>query len=548
MGTEVTLTGSGLTGADSVTLGATPATYAVGSDTEIVATVPAGAESGAFTVTTPEGSATSAQTFTVIPAPAISGFSPSTAPVGATVTVTGSGLDQVTSAAIGGTAAGITAQSASQLALTVAAGTSGGAISVTGPGGTATSSGAFTVDTPPGTVAGFKTYAPTGDRTVFLTWNNPPVPDLKQVRIRRTTGATSTAPGPNGGTSAYAGTGQQVKVSGLTNGTTYRFWAYVSDNAGQWSGYAGPVTAKPVPPKATTLTLTRSAGIISYGGSVRLTAKLTTGGTAVSSERISFYGRRKGSTTWSLLTTATTTSGGTVSTVRQPAGHHEYYARHAQTLYYASSAATKVLVSVKPVLTAKLSPTAALNGTTVRATGTLKPAHSGRYIYLQRHTSNGWQTVVKTQLSSTGGYSLSTRPTSSGSYTYRIYKPADGDHLSAVSSNLVYRAYRVAISSIHYDAAGDDRYNLSDEYAVLKNTGRITVNLRGWRLYAGDAGQTFTLPSYSLAPGATVRVRTGSSGSGIRLYYGKPIWNNDGETGKLYDPRGAVSSTYRYTN
>jgi subtilisin-like proprotein convertase family protein len=65
-GTSVTITGSGLTGATSVTFGGAPATFTVDSDTEITATAPAEAETGLIAVVTPSGTGTSADSFTVV--------------------------------------------------------------------------------------------------------------------------------------------------------------------------------------------------------------------------------------------------------------------------------------------------------------------------------------------------------------------------------------------------------------------------------------------------------------------------------------------------
>jgi IPT/TIG domain len=58
-GTMVTISGSGFTGATSVSFNGTPATFTVSSDGQIVATAPSDADSGNITVTTPGGSATS---------------------------------------------------------------------------------------------------------------------------------------------------------------------------------------------------------------------------------------------------------------------------------------------------------------------------------------------------------------------------------------------------------------------------------------------------------------------------------------------------------
>ncbi len=64
-GTSVVIKGSGFTGATAVRFNGTSASFAVGSDTSITATVPAGAASGPISVAAPGGTATSAGSFTV---------------------------------------------------------------------------------------------------------------------------------------------------------------------------------------------------------------------------------------------------------------------------------------------------------------------------------------------------------------------------------------------------------------------------------------------------------------------------------------------------
>ena len=64
-GTNITLTGTSLTGATAVKLGSVAATFTVNSATSISTTVPSGGATGKWSVTTPGGTATSAGTFTV---------------------------------------------------------------------------------------------------------------------------------------------------------------------------------------------------------------------------------------------------------------------------------------------------------------------------------------------------------------------------------------------------------------------------------------------------------------------------------------------------
>ena len=90
--------------------------------------------------------AASAASFTVIPAPTVAGFTPASGPVGASVTLTGTGLGAATAVRFGGAAATTYAVvSATQITATVPAGALSGPISVTTPGGAATSAASFTV-------------------------------------------------------------------------------------------------------------------------------------------------------------------------------------------------------------------------------------------------------------------------------------------------------------------------------------------------------------------------------------------------------------------
>jgi hypothetical protein len=65
VGTSVTVSGSGFSGASGVAFAGTAASFVVNGATQITASVPAGAVSGPISVTTPSGSATSAGSFTV---------------------------------------------------------------------------------------------------------------------------------------------------------------------------------------------------------------------------------------------------------------------------------------------------------------------------------------------------------------------------------------------------------------------------------------------------------------------------------------------------
>ena len=72
-------------------------------------------------------------------APAVTSFTPTTGPVGTSVTITGTGLGSATSVKFNGKAATITSNTGTQIVTKVPAGATTGPITVTTAGGTATS-------------------------------------------------------------------------------------------------------------------------------------------------------------------------------------------------------------------------------------------------------------------------------------------------------------------------------------------------------------------------------------------------------------------------
>ena len=138
VGVSITIMGSQFNGTTQVTFAGTPGNFTVNSDTQLQATVPAGATSGKIAVTSPSGTGTSSADFGVIVAPAISSFSPTSGVVGTVVTLTGTGFVATTAVAFNGRAAAtFTVNSNTQITVTVPTGATTGKISVTTPGGTA---------------------------------------------------------------------------------------------------------------------------------------------------------------------------------------------------------------------------------------------------------------------------------------------------------------------------------------------------------------------------------------------------------------------------
>ena len=105
----------------------------------------------------------------------------------------------------------------------------------------------------------------------------------------------------------------------------------------------------------------------------------------------------------------------------------------------------------------------------------------------------------------------------------------------------------VDIAHIECSPPGRD---VEGEYVLIWNTNDVPVDLTGWTLSNGGSKQTFTFPTFSLAPGAEVKLWTkrGKNESGD-LYWNsrKAVWNSEGDTGTLKNAGGATASVYTYT-
>jgi hypothetical protein len=123
VGTNVTINGSGFTGATAVTFGGVAATnFTVNSDVLIHANVPTGAQTGPIGVTTQFGPGTSSTSFTVTvqsQPPHITGFTPTSGYPGYKVKIMGTNLSGVTTVRLGSVSASFTINSSTQITATV---------------------------------------------------------------------------------------------------------------------------------------------------------------------------------------------------------------------------------------------------------------------------------------------------------------------------------------------------------------------------------------------------------------------------------------------
>jgi hypothetical protein len=132
-------------------------------------------------------------------------------------------------------------------------------------------------------------------------------------------------------------------------------------------------------------------------------------------------------------------------------------------------------------------------------TGTLSPAQAGTTLKLQRLVGTTWTDVATGVESAAGTYAFSLKqPT--GTWRFRVTSPATAGRGATTSPEMTAGFYAVSMPS--HKASGN-------KYVTIKNTGKISVNLKGWTITT-KAKKKLTLPSKSLAPGKSVRIHPGS--------------------------------------
>ncbi len=217
VGTVVTLTGTGFTGATAVRFnGTAAASFRVVSATSVTATVAVGSMSGLVTVSTPLGTGTSATPFTVLALPVVTALRPASGRVGTVVTVTGTNLGGATGLTLNGTAvAGFVGVSATSVMFTVPVGATSGPVVVTTAGGVSNATQRFTVTVVAATAG--------ATATSFSVWPNP-VGSAVALHVRLAASAVSgrvslrNGLGQLVGTREFSGSATELSTAGLASG------------------------------------------------------------------------------------------------------------------------------------------------------------------------------------------------------------------------------------------------------------------------------------------------------------------------------------------
>ncbi|MBN1299274.1 MAG: thermonuclease family protein [Actinobacteria bacterium] len=108
---------------------------------------------------------------------------------------------------------------------------------------------------------------------------------------------------------------------------------------------------------------------------------------------------------------------------------------------------------------------------------------------------------------------------------------------------------QAAISiEIHWDADGDDKKNMNDEYVSFKNNTDKNIDIGGWTV-KDSATNTYEFKKYCFKSCDEITLYSGQGNDGEGNFYWKsnmPVWNNSTDTLYLRDSKGLLVSIFSY--
>jgi hypothetical protein len=327
--------------------------------------------------------------------------------------------------------------------------------------------------------------------------------------------------------------------AGYTGGDSFRY--AVGDGHGGTATATVAVTVSANPATAVTINpLSRTS--LTWPQTVTVTGGATAaGGGPARGVDVQLVGSTSGGP-FRLIGTATTAADGTIRFVHRPTTGTTY---RWQVAGKASVRSLTRVVQVRPAITMSLSRPAMAVGSKVKITGKTSPSRKGTPVLLQRRAGKAWQTVQKTTvkrvtrtLKPTGGYAFLVGAKSSGVFQYRVVVKTDAGRMQAISAPRTVVAYDAAITQVSRSA---------DEFVVVKNTGRVKLNIKGWKL-TNKGGAAAKLPKRFIKPGKVLRIHTGSGRSNAtNLYLGRrPMFSNSHDRVSLVDRSKFRVSTLAY--
>lgn len=260
--------------------------------------------------------------------------------------------------------------------------------------------------------------------TDVVSWVNPTDFDLDRVEVTRygqTAAETKLV---------YRGKGTSFTSTGLVGGRTYSYQIRTYDSFGQTLA-----TAVRLDTTRALLTVT-SPTSLRYGSAASVTGTLRWKTQVPSSRSLKLYAQAVGKTTWTAVASASATSTGAYSFTVKPSATTRYRVGYAGAGTAGGTYSAVRTLTVAPTLTMVASRSTLPLGSSVLLSSTVRPAHPGASVQLQRWNGKAWATITTRTLSSASTVKVYVRPSSRGTQSYRWVLPAHADHATGVSAKV----------------------------------------------------------------------------------------------------------------
>lgn len=230
---------------------------------------------------------------------------------------------------------------------------------------------------------------------------------------------------PGGATYDVGPEATSKTISGLSNGTSYTFSVTARNATG-----TGPAASKKL---IGTKIYSSAPKVIVYGSYAKISGKVARSDTSASLYKptVKLQARPKGSTSWRTLAYSKTTSTGAYSFSRKPLRNYEFRVVYSSgnSKYLGSTSATRTVL-VRTKVSGAFSDSTPRVKQVVRYAGSVAPKHAWQSTYLQFYSGGKWyiDPNFRMKLNADSKYAAYLEFYKRGTYYFRTYKPADGDH------------------------------------------------------------------------------------------------------------------------
>jgi hypothetical protein len=301
-----------------------------------------------------------------------------------------------------------------------------------------------------------------------------------------------------------------------------------------------PTTTTPTTPAPVVVRLTASVStnLVEWPRGVRISGRVTGNGSSLGNKRVGLWAARAGGAP-RLIATITSGADGTVGYTHHPAVQTSYQWR------LSGAHSTSPTVRVRPSVTTHVSRHRVAAGAKPTISGITTPSRIATPVRLQKWNGQRWVFVQTTAARHTDTVTKASRafhfvvtPRASGVFRYRAVVPADSGRLRAVGPERRIWVYDATITRVR---------NGADERVVVKNTGRLWINLEGWSLTDRD-GARVVLPGKWVRPGKLLRIHSGRGRNDANDLYlrGSDRYGDSHDRLVLRDRSGFRVSRYRY--